>query len=280
MPGRTDSLKLTLHRHCDNGSLVLPEVETGQPWDRGGVPLDAGKCWHAGKPVPPQRDAHSTGTTHHFRLGNDLEWSRSVRLIHAIPELPIIAIRDTFSGPRAAEPKILTFNLMAAGPVATPAGPMTPPERTHARESFTPGKVEDELPSAGKVFELPPGVHRLGFSGQTWKAHPAGGIDFDVYLSSDTAAQVHIGNWAHLWHPSPEEGQFCSANDAQRFEERQHILRVRGTAAFTTLLVPWNKDRQPAGLHVSADGNSLVVRTANQMIRLDKSTLACSVVRD
>jgi hypothetical protein len=194
MPGRTDSLKLTLHRHCDNGSLVLPEVETGHPWDRGDVPLDAGKCWLAGKPVPLQRDAHSTGTTHHFRLGNDLEWSRSVRLIHAIPELPIIAIRDTFSGPRAAEPKILTFNLMAAGPVATPAGPMTPPERTHARESFTPGKAEDELPSAGEVFELPPGVHRLGFSGQAWKAHPAGGIDFDVYLSSDTAAQVHIGN--------------------------------------------------------------------------------------
>ena len=216
---------------------------------------------------------------HHFRLGNDLEWSRSVRLIHTIPELPIIAVRDDFSGAQAAVPKILTFNLMAAGPVATPAGPMTPPERTHARESFTPGKVEDELPSAGKVFELPPGVNRLGFIGQIWKAHPAGGIDCDLYLVSDTATQAHIGNWAHLWHPSPEEGQFRGANDAQRFEERQHILRLRGTTAFTTILVPWNKGHQPAGLSVSSDGDALIVRTSHQMLRVNKSTLACDVVR-
>jgi hypothetical protein len=154
--------------------------------------------------------------------------------------------------------------------VTTPAGAVTPPERTHARESHAAGKPGHELPSAGPVLELPAGVNRLGFTGQAWKAHPAGGIDFDLYVASDTATQAQIGNWAHLWHPSTEEAQFRAANESQRFEERQHILRVRGSGTFTTLIVPWRKGHRPDGLTVCQEGGTLVVKTPQGIIRVGK----------
>ena len=85
------------HRHCDNGSvviyalgaplsvdwgpiyyphvsggflhsLVLPEAETGHPWDRGDVPLDAGKCWLAEGRRAPRTDATHTRTVRHPSL--------------------------------------------------------------------------------------------------------------------------------------------------------------------------------------------------------------------
>ncbi len=128
---------------------------------------------------------------------------------------------DEFTGAGAAAPKVLTLNLAATGQVGTPAGAVTPLERTHARESHSPGKPDHELPSAGKALELREGANRLAFTGQTWKAHSTGGIDFDLYIAGDAPMQAHIGNWAHLWHPGTEEGEFRAANQCQRFEERQ-----------------------------------------------------------
>ena len=249
-------------------SLVLPESDAGHPWDQDGTPLDAGKRWLAVGQEGFQADAASGRVRSRYRMGGELEWVRSLRLVHTQPDLPIIAIHDQFTGPRAAEAKILTFNLMAEGPVGTPVGAMTPPERTHARESHSPGKPGHDLPSAGRVFPLPAGLHRLRFTGQTWKAHPSGGIDFDLYVASNEDMQAHIGNWAHVWHPSPEEGEFRAANGSPRFEERQHILRIRGRGAFTTLIVPWRKGRRPAGLKVSREGEALLVATPKGPVRI------------
>jgi hypothetical protein len=249
-------------------SLVLPESATGHPWDQDNAPLDAGERWHAVGQEALENGADSAYVRSRYRMGDDLQWMRSIRLIHSLPDVPIIAIRDEFTGKRAEVPKILTFNLMAAGPVSTPAGAARPPERTHARETHNPGKPGHELPSAGKIFELPAGVNRLGFTGQAWKAHATGGIDFDLYLASDTAAQAHIGNWAHLWHPSTEQAQFRAANESERFEERQHILRIRGRGAFTTLIVSWRKGHRPDGLNVSREDDTLVVKAPQRTIRV------------
>jgi len=251
-------------------SLVLPESASGHPWNGDNPPLDAGRRWLAVAQEAFQADARSAPVKNRYRMGNDLEWVRSIRLIHAQPDAPIIAIHDEFAGAGAAAPKVLTLNLAATGQVDTPAGAVTPPERTHTRESHSPGKPGHELPSAGKALDLREGVSRLGFTGQTWKAHPTGGIDFDLYVASDAAMQAQVGNWAHLWHPSPEEGEFRAANQCQRFEERQHILRIRGNGAFTTLILPWRKGQRPEGLAVSREGGVMLVKTPRGIIRIGK----------
>lgn len=257
-------------------SLVLPESATGHPWDEAEVPLGAGERWIAVDQNNFSTDAKSAYVRSRYRMGDDLEWSRSVRLIHALPDLPIIAIHDEFTGNRADSPKVLTFNLMATGPVATPAGNVTPPERTHARETHSPGKASHELPSASQVVNLPAGVSRLGFTGQEWPVHPAGGIDFDLYVASDSATRTHVGNWAHLWHPSTEQGQFRAANELERFEERQHILRIRGDGTFATLIVPWRKGHRPDGVKVTQDGHTLVVETPRGTFPIDLPKGCCA----
>ena len=168
---------------------------------------------------------------------------------------------------------------MAKGPVATPTGTVTPSERTHAREAHSTGKSGHELPSAGRVFELPAGVNRLGFTGQPRRAHPAGGIDFDLYVASDSVTKAHVGNWAHLWHPSTEQAQFRAANEAERFEERQHILRIRGDGAFTTLIVPWRKGHRPDGMTVTREGRALIVETPRGTFRIEKDSFEYKPVK-
>ena len=79
--------------------------------------------------------------------------------------------------------------------------------------------------------------------------------------------------------PAPRKGS-SAAPTTPSVSKSVNTSCMRGTTAFTTLVVPWNKGRQPVGLSISADAESLVVRTAHRMVRVNKSTLACNVVRD
>jgi hypothetical protein len=126
----------------------------------------------------------------------------------------------------------------------------------------------EERASAGRVVELKPGVNRLGFTGQAWPAHPRKGIDWEIYVVADEPQQVLVGNWAHAWHPGPETRQFLEAN-GRPFEERQHILRLRGANGFRVLLVPYLKGRRPADLDVKLDGDRVAVTVKGHTIRFD-----------
>lgn len=166
--------------------------------------------------------------------------------IHPDEAHPIIVLRDTFDGPDAAASKVFSLNLMAQGAVETPAGPMTPALRTYdGQGNRAPGK--QELPSAGTVFPLAPGLSRLRFTGQ-WV------IDWDLYILAGEPQQAHIGNWAHLWHPGPEQAEFQAAQ-GREFEERQHILRVKGTGAFQVLILPQRKEEPRDDVRVVQEGD-------------------------
>jgi hypothetical protein len=155
------------------------------------------------------------------------------------------------------------MNLMAEGPVETPIGTLTPPARTFPRAE-KPTDPATQMPSAGPVFALPAGVNRFGFTGQTWKGHPTAGIDWDMFLLPEESQLAHIGNWAN--QSSPSMGEF-ERSQGRNYEERQHILRVRGTGSFTTVIVPWNKGAKPADINVSREGDSVVVKTPTLTIR-------------
>jgi hypothetical protein len=117
---------------------------------------------------------------------------------------------------------------------------MTPLART-CPQTQTPTKAQ--LPSTGPIFALPAGLNRLGFTGQH-------GVDWDVYTLSETPQQAYIGNWAVSWH-----------QEKNPFEERQHILRVRGQGSLLTLLLPWRAGAKPAGLRVTHEGVGVRIAT-------------------
>jgi hypothetical protein len=261
-------------------SGVIQESAFGQAWDKDIASLDAGVGFsgHYGNhgvgeatslDVFPQGRRMVSTIKSGLRDGGKPEdvttWIRTVTLVTADPAIPVLVIKDTFSGKEAAAAKIFTLNLMADGAVETPAGPQTPPVRTfpNAGSATEPAT---QMPSAGKVFPLALGVNRLGFTGQTWKGHPTDGIDWDVYLVPTEPQQAQIGNWANQ---ASSSASLFEAAQGRKYEERQHILRVRGTGSFTTVIVPWMKGKRPKGLTVEAADDTITVKTAASSVTVD-----------
>src|SRR5262249_6090674 len=138
---------------------------------------------------------------------------------------------------------VFTLNLVANGDVETPAGRVTPPMRSW--------KANKQLPSAGKALSLPAGISRFGFAGQ-WL------IDWDLYTVAREPQQAEIGNWAHGWNNAREMLAFRQAN-GRDFEERQHILRVRGAGPLRTVILPYRKGESRNDARVTRAGDALAI---------------------
>jgi hypothetical protein len=280
------------HRHYDHGSLSLYALEApvSLSWgsmyypQAGGanmksmvVPLANFATWNQNNQAVTISPGWTSSTSDRFasftnsafanaRMTNGdsgLIWTRTAHSIHPNESLPVIYIRDDFAGVNPTQAKVVTFNLMADGAVSTPGGAITPPKRT-----YDYGGALQEMPSASSTFNLPVGLNRLGFVGQTWNAHPTRGVDWDLYTLSSETLSANIGNWAHTWHPGTEENEYRTANGVS-FEERQHILRVKGNGSFRTFILPWRKGEKPAGLQVTGSGTQLSIRNGNQLTIID-----------
>jgi hypothetical protein len=185
--------------------------------------------------------ANSTTSTGTFTEQDGTVWTRTVRTMDFDPSYPIISVNDTFAGPSALAGKTLTWNLMATGAVSTPAGSVTPTPR------FSTGcqSPAGQLPSNGTINGLSAGLNQFNFTGFTWPKHATQGINWDLFMVSNTATeQFLIGNWGHGCHSSREMGEYQNANGAG-FAESQDILRVHDTGPFTTLILPYRKTEAP-----------------------------------
>jgi hypothetical protein len=173
------------------------------------------------------------------------------------PAYPVIYVTDQFAGPSAGTGKTLTWNLMATGAVATPAGQVTPVTRFSTGCQSTAGA----LPSNGNVYGLTGGLQQFTFTGIAWPKHPSGGINWDLYtLQNDTTGQFFIGNWGHGCHPVRESGEFQKANGVG-FSETQHILRVHDNGPLTTILMPYPKTAKPTRTVTTQACGTQVVQT-------------------
>jgi len=231
-------------------SMVLPEAAIGHAWDKDGALLTAGSgAWNGSIQAVFETSADFAYARASFQ-GNNLVWTRAVAVARPAPDRPVIVIRDRFSGPNAAEPKVASVNLMAVGPVETPHGPIEPPVRTHPNAH----RLDDPsvLPSATRPMALSAGVNAFTFTGRY-------DVDATVFVISDEPQQALLGHWGNTaWGGAVTER-----------DERQHILRVRGTGPFTTVIVPWRRGSRPDDLNVMRDGDVLHIRLAGYALRFD-----------
>ncbi len=238
-------------------SLVLPEGALDRPWTADNWPLDlpAGgggqASWWDTEHAPFLAFAESASSTATFQWAGrpGTQWRRTVRLLHPVPETPVILIEDAFLGPEnQGHPMISTLNLMATGPVATPLGDLTPIERLYDKQD----KERQELPSGGAPVPLEAGLNHFGFTGQ-W------GVDWDLYADSPVPSEFALGNWANNWNQSVETQQFQRAT-GQPYEERQHIFRLRSTGPTRLILLPYHQGRRPDPCSVDNVGGTTVIR--------------------
>jgi hypothetical protein len=229
---------------------IVYDSELGHAWNADNAGLgDVSRLLQNPTNTEFEAFANSTHSEATFTSTDGTVWTRAVRTMAFDPQYPAIYVTDNFAGPSAAAGKTLTWNLMAAGAVATPAGTVTPEVRFSSGCQSVPG----QLPSSGTVYALGQGLSGFTFTGVNWPKHATGGINWDLYLvSQDPAGQFLLGNWGHGCHASREMAEFQKANGAT-FSEAQHILRVHDTGPFTTLLLPYPKTAQPARTVAQAD---------------------------
>jgi hypothetical protein len=256
-------------------STALPESLLGFAWDADRVPLDKPteglSLWRGQSSYTPLLDfTESTSARTTFARGQDqaMTWQRTVRNLHPDAAHPVIVIDDAFGGKELAhQPVVSTLTLMAQGEVTMPAGKQTPVERTHQAKdnnSTTP----DQLPYTGPACPLAAGLNRFVFTGQ-W------GIDWELYTDAAVPMQASLGTWTNTWHPSTEQGQFQRAQ-GRPFEERQHILRVRGQDALRFLILPYHKGERPESLQVERRGTDTVIRNGELTLWLGTHGYSCS----
>jgi hypothetical protein len=115
-----------------------------------------------------------------------------------------------------------------------------PELRTHPYASKTTNP--QQLPSASEAFHLPKGVSRLAFTGQF-------GVDFDLFVIAQENQTMTLGNWAVSW----------TQQSLRNWEERQHILRLRGEGPFKIVIVPYRSGQRPSDLNVRIAAGKLVL---------------------
>jgi len=222
-------------------SGVLPEDSIGTRWDADSPKLDASpRPWVRSVQERFADFEDATYSVASFDAANGSKWRRTVSMVHPDDRQPLILINDVVEGAYGASPRVATLNMMARDQVTTPAGPITP-----ALRLYDTAHNRLDLPSATSPASLGAGLNRFHFRGQF-------GVDWDLYTLSSEPQQVLIGSWGHSSHPSAEAAQFQRTN-GQPFHEQQYILRIRGTGALETLIVPSRPGTTPPAISRNAD---------------------------
>jgi hypothetical protein len=179
-------------------------------------------------------------------------WTRRVFHFHPYPEAPFFVIEDSLNN--AAADYIWNFNFVARDVVGTPVGPVDPPAGIW---NYQTGPTD--LPAGSPSIALPSGMNRFDFTGIPWPAHPSGGIDWELYLTSDNPQEASLAEWAHTFIPTTELKEFEATNNTTGFEERQTMMRVKGKSAFRAMIVPFFKGMRPKNLVAAQNGQTLTL---------------------
>lgn len=162
-------------------------------------------------------------------------WYRKTNMITVQEELPILVFYDSTTGNQS---NIWSMPMMSHGAVSTPAGNLTPVKRMYDNGNLK------ELPQASPEKQLAPGLSRFVFTGQNWKAHLTGGIDWDMYTVSSSNTGFTISSWGTTWQNAVEKDEFYITNN-KPYSEEQQIIRLKSDSPFFNVILPYNKGKNP-----------------------------------
>lgn len=173
----------------------------------------------------------STTTTIKMNTSDGADWYRRITMINIREDAPYIILYDSITGSRE---NIWSIPMMSEGPVGTPAGNINPVKRIHDNAKLK------ELPQGTNARRINPGLNRFSFTGQEWKQHNTGGINWDLFTISSSAMEFSLASWATTWQNTLEIQDFQRANQ-RKYEEEQQILRLKSEKPFFNIILPRNK---------------------------------------
>ncbi|MHB9024906.1 MAG: hypothetical protein ACYC7E_12145 [Armatimonadota bacterium] len=179
-------------------SVVLPETSIGD-WKQNPPDVSKGPRWGKPTTLDYQANDRAAWSKAGFTM-KDAAWTRTVKVAMLKDDLPAIGIRDEFT---TQESRVFLLNLMNDGSIVAPDG----------------------AKNVGDSFTIPAGITKLHYTGQAFVKHPAGGIDWDLYIIADAPQEAFIARYAHK----------------NVMPETQSILRLKGTGGFQVVIVPYFK---------------------------------------
>ena len=221
-------------------------------------------------------DFSNSGATsvHTEHVHKDLTWDRSAKSIHPNEEYPVIILEDEAKGEIPNQGMVMTLPMMAIGDVTVTLADgqlfdISPKEKFF---NSTGDPNANGTPSGGTSYQLKPGLNRFQFTGQQFGTEnnkkPA--IDWDLYIVSDGNQEFCIGNWG-----SNKSGmavdfagmQLSDGSWVDSYQQRQHLLRVKGTNNFYTVIVPRQRGAETS--EVTLNGNHLTVSVNGETTVID-----------
>src|SRR5262249_22573354 len=173
-------------------NMVMPESSYSVGWSADNQPINSyASGWTTSSNTVFESFEGSAMANGVMGNTNGLRWERKVYSMTPNQNLPILLIKDNFSGSTPTQSKFMALHLVAGGGVSTPAGSITPSPRLETSKTGTP----NALPSTSRIIDLGIGVNKFTFTGQRWPQHPTGGVDWDLYSIADESQQAVIGNW-------------------------------------------------------------------------------------
>lgn len=217
-------------------AVVVPE-QLFPEWQTSNQPLDkrslTNRTWPAS--ALQQFASFKYATVSQVRMKRDKqEWYRRVYMLSLFEKEPVIVFYDSLSQGMTG---IWSMPMMSEGEVSTPAGNIATAKKLHNNGD------RQELPAATAVKNAP-GISRFTFTGQSWKKHPAGGIDWYLFSCSDQPLQFTLSHWSNTWQNSPEQAEFQKTN-GRAYSEEQQILRLKSNRPFFNILLPFHKGNDP-----------------------------------
>ena len=218
-------------------SLVIPADEFPE-WNKANQPINSPKVWGASQLLSFAKLPHAVSSLSRMYTGGK-EWFRLITLINLKADQPIILFYDSVNNNKE---NIWSLLNMSAGPVHTPAGDITPADRVYANGNAN----LQQLPEATPEKELAPGLQTFRFTGQLWSHayHSSGGINWDLTAVSPVKTSFTLSQWTNTWQNSQEAAEFLMTNK-RTYSETEQILRVKSSAPFFYLLLPYFKGTEP-----------------------------------
>jgi hypothetical protein len=244
-------------------SVVIPEDEFPE-WNKANQPVSSktskGPAWFHADQLEFAKLGNSAVSMSKMNT-KDKEWYRQAVMIDLKEDQPIIVFYDSVNNNK---PNIWSMLFMSQDAVNTPAGDITPVDKTYNVSGSSP-----QLPEATQEKNMNAGLEKFSFTGQDWpqKVHSTGGINWDMYAVTNSATSFTLSQWTNLWQNSQEVDQFRVTMQKQ-YSETQQILRVKSAAPFFHVLLPYFKGSDPYKNKVQLAAGKMRIQYGNGQLLL------------